>query len=457
MSSSRRSTRLIGLAGVALGLTLLPTFPSAGAAAAAPALHVAGGRLVDSSGAPVHLVGVDRSGTEYACVQGWGIFDGPSDAASVQAIAAWGINVVRVPLNEDCWLGINGVSPAYSGGSYRTAIEQYVNLLHSQGIAAILDLHWTAPGTAPATAQQPMPDADHASAFWSSVAQSFGSDRSTLFDLFNEPYPDGNQDSVAAWTCWRDGGACAGLGYSAAGMQSLVTAVRAAGASNVLLLGGVQYANSLDRWAAYVPSDPSANLAASFHMYGGNACATAACWDATVRPLAGSVPVVTGEFGESYLGNDCGSSLVSQYMSWADQQGVGYLAWAWDAWSGCQALISDYSGSPHSYGTAVRSHLQAIRGSPAPPPPRHCLAISLSGLRCGPAAAPSATPAGQAGAAAATAPAGAPGPISAGAAAPATTTARGGAAPPDGWRVARLRRLTATRGGLSLSGPRSAR
>ena len=44
------------------------------------------------------------------CVHGGQVFDGPADSTSVQAMAAWHINAVRVPLNEDCWLGINGVS-----------------------------------------------------------------------------------------------------------------------------------------------------------------------------------------------------------------------------------------------------------------------------------------------------------------------------------------------------------
>jgi endoglucanase len=74
--------------------------------------------LVDGAGHPIRLLGVDRSGTEYACAQGWGIFDGPSDAASVAAISSWDTNAVRVPLNEDCWLGINGVSSAYGGAAY---------------------------------------------------------------------------------------------------------------------------------------------------------------------------------------------------------------------------------------------------------------------------------------------------------------------------------------------------
>src|SRR5438093_13240318 len=55
----------------------------------APAVHVQGNQLVDSAGRPVRLRGVNRSGTEYACAQGWGFFDGPSDSMSVQAIASW--------------------------------------------------------------------------------------------------------------------------------------------------------------------------------------------------------------------------------------------------------------------------------------------------------------------------------------------------------------------------------
>ena len=38
--------------------------------------------------AAIQLHGVNRSGTEYACVQGGGPFDGPSDDASVAAIAS---------------------------------------------------------------------------------------------------------------------------------------------------------------------------------------------------------------------------------------------------------------------------------------------------------------------------------------------------------------------------------
>ena len=104
----------------------------------APAVHVQGNELVDSAGRPVRLRGVNRSGAEYACAQGWGIFDGPSDSPSVSAIVSWRTNVVRLPLNETCWLGINGVTPAYAGANYQQAIADYVARLNHAGLVVIL-------------------------------------------------------------------------------------------------------------------------------------------------------------------------------------------------------------------------------------------------------------------------------------------------------------------------------
>src|SRR2546425_9935546 len=145
----------------------------------APTVRVQGNQLVDSAGRAVRLRGVNRSGTEYACAQGWGIFDGPSDSASVQAIRSWGTNVVRVPLNETCWLSINGVNPAYSGANYQQAISNFVALLNRSGFVVILELHWSAADTAKALGQAPMPNRDHTPEFWHQVAAAYkGNNRS---------------------------------------------------------------------------------------------------------------------------------------------------------------------------------------------------------------------------------------------------------------------------------------
>jgi endoglucanase len=199
------------------------------APADAPQLHVSGHRLVSENGSTVVLHGVDRSGTEYECVQGKGIFTGPSDQASITAMKSWGINAVRVPLNEACWNGEPYVDPAYAGVNYQKAIEAYVGLLNSNGIVAILDLQWTdgryagkSSGcvSAEAICLKPMPDAAESVPFWSSVATTFKDDDAVIFDLFNEPYPDSALPSqAAAWECWLKGGSsCSpGISYTAAG------------------------------------------------------------------------------------------------------------------------------------------------------------------------------------------------------------------------------------------------
>ena len=317
-------------------------------------LHVSGNQILDGNGKSVHLLGVTRSGTEYSCVHGTGIFDGPSDAASISAMVGWKINAVRVPLNEDCWLGINGIAAEYSGATYQTAISDYVNLLLAAGIHPILELHWNAPGTTQATGQEPMPDSDHAVAFWTDVATHFKDSADVVLELYNEPYPDNNQDTTAAWTCWRDGGSCPSVPFPVAGMQTLVTAVRAAGATNLVLLGGVQYSNALSQWLKYEPTDPENNLAASWHVYDNNVCNSTSCYDTTAGPVAASAPIVATEIGES----DCSGAFITTLMGWLDGKSQSYLGFAWDTWGTCLMLISDYTGTANGvYGQTFKTHL----------------------------------------------------------------------------------------------------
>jgi endoglucanase len=314
---------------------------------------------VTSGGQPVQLHGVNRSGTEFVCSQGFGIFNGPHDAASLEAIRSWRVNAVRVPLNEDCWLAINGVSPNFSGVQYQQAIKEYVDLLNQNGLYAILDLHWSAPGTDLAQGQEAMPDLDHAPAFWSSVASVFGTNNAVILELFNEPWPDSNLDTDAAWTCWRDGGTCPGVGFEAAGMQTLVDAVRATGATNVIALTGVQWGNSVSHWLAYKPNDPLNQLVASWHVYDNSWCVTVACYDSNAGPTAAQVPLLATEFGAM----DCNTAFLTALMNWLDNHGASYVAWVWNAWGvecNHKALVADYAGGPTSYGEIYRSHLAGL-------------------------------------------------------------------------------------------------
>lgn len=339
----------------------------------APQLHVSGTRLVSGNGSTVVLHGVDRSGAEYECVQGKGILAGPSDQASITAMKSWDINAVRVPLNEACWNGESYVDPAYAGVNYQSAIEAYVGLLNSSGIVAILDLHWTDGRytgksygcvSAEAICQKPMPDAAESVPFWSSVATTFKDDDAVIFDLFNEPYPDSALPSqAAAWECWWKGGSsCSpGISYTAAGMQTLVNTVRATGADNVIMLGGLAYASDLTEWLKYEPTDPDHNLVASWHSYSFSSCNTGSCWVSQISPVIASVPLVTGEIGET----DCTDDYIDPLMAYLDSKSASYLAWVWNASFKCAngpGLIMNYSGTPTAYGAGYESHLKSLAG-----------------------------------------------------------------------------------------------
>ena len=333
-------------------------------------ISVSGNHLINQDGDTVTLDGVNRSGTEYQCAQGStngeigsAIFSGPSDASSIAAMKTWGINAVRVPLNEDCWLGINGIDPAYSGANYQNAIMQYVQLLNAAGIYVILDLHVTAPGATLAVGQEPMPDADHSITFWTQVAAAYMNNPAVLFDLFNEPYPSSTTTSppttAGRWNCWLNGGSACGLPYVAAGMQTLLDAVRATGSRNVVMIGGLNYADDLSAWLEYEPVDPLNQIAASWHSYDYNSCTNTACWESTIEPVAEQVPVIAGEIGET----DCTSSYVDPLMAWMNQMGISYLAWAWTTSASCggyPSLITDYDGTPTAYGAGVEANLQAV-------------------------------------------------------------------------------------------------
>ena len=368
---------------VAIGLVQLSA-ARASATALAPTPVVAGNHLIDTrTGETFVPHGANWPSFEYACVQGWGYSqDEESASQNVEAAAmeSWGINTVRVPLNEDCWLGSDPHVYGSEAG-YRAAVAQWVSILNAHGMVVVLDLHFSAPPGQHATGQWPMPDSQ-SPAFWTSVASAYANDPSVIFDAFNEPYSIWNNatNSYAfqlTWDCWENGGCTApyvgtdqtpitgsGAGsYAVVGMSALVAAIRAGGAQQPIMLGGIDYSNDLSGWLSHKPDD--SQLIASWHNYQGQSpCGdTEACWTSEAGSVASVVPVVVGETGET----DGGSSFVTAFTNWADGDGIGYLPWAWwDAsqTSGDDALYALYSGpsfAPHApVGTVYKAHLAAL-------------------------------------------------------------------------------------------------
>ena len=331
--------------------------PQSDATLAAGRLRVDGNRLVDDLG-PVQLLGVNRSGTEYACAQGWGIFDGPVDDTAIAAMASWGINAVRVPLHEHCWIGAEQfpeLDQSFSGSWYRDAIAELVNRLSEAGLIAILDLHWSGPGGEVVQDQAPMPDADHSLVFWASVATQFRSYERVVFDLFNEPHG-------VDWECWRDGCTYEGPDYETyevVGMQALVDVVRQNGARQPLIVTGLQWGNDMTGWLDHRPVDELDGIVAGLHVYNFNECVDRSCWDRDYASIAKEHPIVAGEFGQ----DDCRRDFADRFIAWADSTGISFLGWSWNP-TECDlgpALIEDWDGTPSGFGIAL--YERAKKGS----------------------------------------------------------------------------------------------
>jgi aryl-phospho-beta-D-glucosidase BglC (GH1 family) len=372
-----------------------PPPPSSGSAALALKVH--GNTLTDAAGNVVQLRGVNVSGLESVAVQGWSPanpWGGQTGDATPNwnTIKTWQANVVRLPLNEASWLGYPCIDAGGArgtvgatlnpdpGANYQATVAKSVADATSAGLYVIIDLHWTAPANNCPMGQNPMADAANSLTFWTQVATAFKGYPNVVFETFNEPYLYWLASTQTSWAALLSGGTetqfvTAGtpyqviLNWQSAGMQQMVDAIRATGSTNVILIAGVDWAKDLSQWLANKPTDPSNQLGAVWHAYPayGTTFGTAAyaqpdlapgIWTQVQGVLAAGFPVVITEFGDHNAAGTASAPFAANLLPWADQNGVSYLAWAWDVWLNADnVLIADAAGTPTSgFGTYVKQH-----------------------------------------------------------------------------------------------------
>ncbi len=334
-------------AGEDAGVVVAGCTPAGGARpkTAPDGYYVNGNTICTPDGKPHLLHGVDRPSLEW---QPGGDHLSEGDFASM---ASWHANVVRVALNQDFWLSD---APSYYAG-YAAQVDEVVRWAEQAGLDVILDLHWSDQGNyAVKPGQQTMADT-HSLQFWKEVAARYKGDGRVFFELYNEPH-----DVPPA--VWLSGG---DAGFTVVGMQQLHDAIRAAGADNLVLVGGLNWAYDLSHVAAFPVV--GSNILYVTHPYNNAAARQPDHWTSSWGYLTSSVPVVVTEFGDA--SGTCSTDWDKQLIAYADSHHTSWTAWAWFA-SDCKfpALLKDWNGTTTAEGAVVKEALLRYDDPAAPRP-----------------------------------------------------------------------------------------
>lgn len=284
---------------------------------------VSGNKIYDTNGNQVIIRGIDRPSLE------WNAAGEQLSLNDYTLMKNWGskVNVIRVSINQDTWLGS-------AGSAYQNTVNQQVTWITSNlGLGCILDLHWNNGG------QQNMADRKSIT-FWASVAAKFKGNLKVIFELYNEPHD-------VSWSVWKSGDG------SYAGMQELYNAVRGAGANNLVIVCGLNWAFDLSGVSSgYAISGTNIAYGTHPYDYGGKQSAD---WPAAFGNLASTYPVIMTEFGQYCSTNN----YVKDLLTYAESKGIHWTAWAWYA-KDCAfpSIIADWSGTPTTVGAVIKGFLQ---------------------------------------------------------------------------------------------------
>jgi aryl-phospho-beta-D-glucosidase BglC (GH1 family) len=164
-------------------------------AAALSRLSTAGNQIVDASGTPVQLKGVNWNGAEGSTFLPLGLWQ-TDYKVLVNKIKSWGMNCIRLPMScalnsatvNSGGLTTSGINTDLAGLTALEIIDTIIAYAGSQGIWVYLDCHRLTAGNGTDSAISSSTLAQ-ITAWWQTMATRYGSNPTVCgADLYNEPH-----------------------------------------------------------------------------------------------------------------------------------------------------------------------------------------------------------------------------------------------------------------------------
>ena len=344
--------------------------------ATAQALHVAGNQLENAKGQAVVMHGVNIDGMEGWGKSGGGLLYDQDVIDQVQsaltAAISWNANLIRLPINQDFWLGLD---PGVTSASYIADVDALVSQASKAGVHVMLVAKVTDGGTGNPLLESgdySLPD-NNTAQFWKSVAAHYAKNPAVMFDLFNEP---GHYN--ASYSQWKDGTTNFSenvdgnqITYASPGLEGLIEAIRGIPGScqNIIAAEGLNYSQDFSAIGSAIIAgngltDSANELIYSAHIYPGtvpDASQTASLNSVIPTSIASRYPIYIGEWGADVNPGPEGVPAPSA-QAW-NQNMLNWLAttsYSWSAWAMNAEPWLTYQGTttPTTYfGQLVKNYL----------------------------------------------------------------------------------------------------
>jgi endoglucanase len=249
-----------------------------------------------------------------------------------------GANVIRIPVHPENWVNDKDYLWRY--------LDPIITWAGESNVYVIIDWHYI--GNIATGAGPEMPDIadkpkDLTLEFWQLTARYFREVPNVIFEIYNEPQSIGAEE-------WRSNAV------------EIVQAIREQGASQLVIVGGIDYGKDLS-WVIKHPIDDE-NISYASHIYPVHSSSQ---WNYLFGTVAEKYPVLITEWGfmdenrntaQSYLAGD-GATYGEPFLEYLNARDIGWVAcWYDDKWE--PAMFTESWKGYTRYGEFVMQQLKKL-------------------------------------------------------------------------------------------------